>query len=181
MNETLSARDLSIEGEKAYKKGQYAGAAQSYTLAARSFLAAGQKLESAEASNNASVAFLQAGDPAAAYEAARGTDVIFAEAGDERRQGMALANQASALDSLGRLDEALEAYTRSADLLKRAGETELRAVVLKSISTLQIRTGKQLQALASMDAALENQKSLSLRERLLKNLLRLPLNMLNRR
>jgi hypothetical protein len=46
---------------------------------------------------------------------------------------------------------------------------------------LQIRTGKQLQALASMDAALDNQKHLTLRERLLQKLLRLPMDMIRRR
>jgi hypothetical protein len=56
----------------------------------------------------------------------------------------------------------------------------MRAVVLKSISSLQIRTGQQFQALASMDSALENQKYLTLREKLLQKLLRVPMNMLRR-
>jgi tetratricopeptide (TPR) repeat protein len=181
MSETLLPQDLLAEGQKAYKKGQFASAAQSFTQAARGFAAAGNKLDAAEASNNASVAFLQAEDANAALQATLGTDQVFLEAKDTRRQGIAVANQAAALEGLNRLDEALDAYNRSADLLKQAGESEMRAVVLKSISTLQIRTGKQLQALASMDAALETQKKLSLKERFLKKLLRMPLDMLNKR
>jgi tetratricopeptide (TPR) repeat protein len=93
---------------------------------------------------------------------------------------MALANQAAALEGLGQLEAALERYTRAAEFLKQVGENEMRALVLKNISTLQLRTGKQLQALASMDAALDNQKRLSWRERMLQKLLRVPLDMLKR-
>jgi len=52
---------------------------------------------------------------------------------------------------------------------------------LKSISALQIRTGHQLEALASMDAALSNQKKLSMQERFLKKLLDVPMRMLKNR
>ena len=181
MSEALTPHDLVEEGQKLYRKGQYKDAAQSFAQAARGFTAAGQPLDAAETLNNASVAHLQAGDPAAALEAARDTDQVFAAAQDVRRQGIAVANQAAALEGCGRLKEALEAYTRSAQLLRQAGETDMRASVLKNISSLQIRTGNQLQALASMDAALDQQKHLSLRERMLKKLLRVPLDMFNRR
>ena len=48
----------------------------------------------------------------------------------------------------------------------------MRSYVLQAISALQLRTGKQLQAMASMDAALDNKGGkLSLKERLLRKLL----------
>jgi tetratricopeptide (TPR) repeat protein len=178
---TLTPQDLMTEGKRAYQAGKYPEAAAAFTQASRALAAENLPQEAAEASNNASVAYLKAGDAAKALKAAEGTDLVFASVSDLRRQGMAVANQAAALDDLGRLDEALERYTQSSALLKQCGEKDLRSVVLKSISALQIRTGKQLQALASMDAALENQKRLSLRESLLQKLLRLPLDMLRRR
>jgi hypothetical protein len=95
-----------------------------------------------------------------------------------RRQALAIGNQAAALEGLKRLDEALERYRLSASLLKQVGDEENRSVVLKSISSLQIRTGHQLEALATMDAALSNQKKLSLQERFLKKLLNVPMRML---
>jgi len=181
MAETVLAKDLMREGSTAYQAGRYPDAAAAFLQAARAFTTAGLKLDAAEASNNASVALLKAGDAAGALRSAEGTDQVFAEANDRSRQGMAVANQAAALEDLGQLDEALNRYTSSAELLKQSGDKELRAIVLKSISGLQIRTGKQLQALASMDAALDNQKHLSLRERLLQKLLRLPMDMIRRR
>lgn len=180
MAEALRPEDLAAEAAAAYRSTRFADAALLYSQAARSYSASGLALECAEAQNNASVAYLQAGDAAAAMQSAEGTDQVFANTKDTRRQGMALGNQAAALEGLNRLDEALDRYTQSADLLKQSGESELRATVLKSISALQIRTGKQLQALASMDAALENQKHLSLRESMLKKLLDFAFQMLNR-
>jgi tetratricopeptide (TPR) repeat protein len=180
MSETLDGKLLLAEGQKAFQTGKFTDAALAFVQAERAFRVGGLNVEAAEAANNASVAQLKAGDPAAALQSAEGTDTAFAAAGDIRKQGMAVANQAAALEGLGRLDEALERYTRAGELLKQCGEKELRAMVLKNISTLQLRTGKQLQALASMDAALDNQPKLSLRERLLHKLLRVPLDMLKR-
>jgi tetratricopeptide (TPR) repeat protein len=181
MNETTTPDKLTKDGNASYQNGRYAQAAQLFEQASRSWDASGNKVQSAEARNNASVAHLKAGDAAAALQAALGTEQIFAEAGDLRRQGMALANQASALEELGKLQEALEHFQLASSLLKQSGDKEMRASVLKNISTLQIRTGNQLQALASMDAALENQPRLSAREKMLQKLLRIPLDMLKRR
>lgn len=181
MSEILAPEKLSQEGSAAYQSGRYVEAAQLFEQAARGFDAAGQKAPAAEARNNASVAFLKAGDAAEAFRTVQGTAEVFAAEGDIRRQGIAYANLASALEGLGKLDEALERYEESSGLLRQSGEKEMRAVVLKSISALQIRTGRQFQALASMDSALENQQHLSLREKLLHKLLRVPLDMLKRR
>lgn len=181
MAETLTPQQLSQEGQAAYKNGRYVDAARLFDQAARGFHAAGDELTSAENLNNSSVAWLKGDDPAAALAAATGTDQIFAAAGDTRRQGMALANQAAALESLNRLPEALETYNHSSDLLKQAGDKELRSIVLQAISALQLRSGNQLQALASMDSALDNKKRLTLKEKLLKKLLQVPFNMIGRK
>jgi hypothetical protein len=76
------------------------------------------------------------------------------------------------MEAQGRLEEALERYQLASDLLKKTGGREMRSYVLQSISALQLRTGKQFQAMASMDAALENKPRLSLKERFLKRLLK---------
>jgi tetratricopeptide (TPR) repeat protein len=171
---------LISRAEKAYRSGDFAQSANCYRLGQQLSAAAGDTRKAAELANNASVALLQAGDARAALEAAQGTDEVFAQAGDFRAQAMALGNQAAALDALNRLDEALARYRLCSDLLKQAGDEENRAYVLKNISSLQIRTGHQLEALASMDAALQNTKKLSLKEKILKKLLRVPFQMLRR-
>ena len=168
------------QAEKAYRAGKFVQAAEHYAQAAASSAACDDALYAAELLNNQSVALLQSGDSAGALQAALETDLVFAQAGDTRRQAFAIGNQAAAYDALGNIEKALSCYRKSADLLKLAGDDYHRAMVLKSISALQVRSGRHLEALASMDAALTNQQRLSVKERFLKKLLHVPFKMLGR-
>lgn len=167
-------------GLQAFQAGDYQAAATHFEEAAQACASAGDAPAAAEMQNNRSVALLKAGNAAEALQAAGGTDEVFAQIADLRRQGMALGNQAAALEALGRLKEASEKYERSAELLKQTGETQLRAHVLESLSALQLRTGNQLQAMATMQSALASKKKLSLKDRLLNNLLKVPFRMIHR-
>ncbi len=178
--ETSTPQQRARQAEKAYQAQQYAQAADLFEQAAQTFTAQGDVLSAAEMSSNRSVALLQAGDANGAYQAAQGVDRVFALAGDTRRQAMAVGNEAAALEGLNQLQPALLKYQECAELLKQVGDNESRAMVLKSISQIQMRTGHQLEALASMDAALEQHKRLSIKERMLKKLLKVPFQMLNR-
>jgi hypothetical protein len=163
---------------KAYEKKDYSLAARLYAEAAGQIGPNGDQLARAELMNNCSVAWLQAGEPQKSWEAVRETDLIFAEACDTRRQAMALGNQASALEALGSLPEAMEKYQVAADLLKDLHEDDLRAYVLQNLAALQLRNGDQLLSLATMHTALENKKKLGAKEKLLKKLLRIPFKMI---
>jgi tetratricopeptide (TPR) repeat protein len=110
MVEVLSPNKLVIDGTTAYKRGDYSAAAQLFSSACQGYQAAGESLKAAEMANNSSVAYLLAGDAQASLQAVEGTPGLFAAAGDGQRQGMALGNQAAALEALGRLDEAMEVY-----------------------------------------------------------------------
>jgi tetratricopeptide (TPR) repeat protein len=155
MNDTLTLPELIEEGMAAYKRGDFLASAQAYQAAVQGYAATGDRLTAAEMSNNSSVAYLRLGEAEAALQAVEGTPEIFAEAQDMRRQGIALGNLGAALDALKRLDEAEDAYQRSADLLGQAGEADLRAHVLKSLSVLQLRRGDQMQAVATMQSSLD--------------------------
>jgi tetratricopeptide (TPR) repeat protein len=176
-----TAKELGEEGLAAYQQKDFRAAAQAYQASALAYRVAGDALMAAEMANNCSVAWLQAAQPQEALTAVEGTELIFAAAGDLKRQAVSIGNQAAALEALQRLDEAIASYTRSAELLKQAGEGELRAYVLQSISKIQFRTGRQLEALASMQAGIEGINHPNLRQRLLKRLLRLPMRWLGSR
>jgi hypothetical protein len=51
---------------------------------------------------------------------------------------------------------------------------------MQSISALQLRTGRQLQAVASMYAGVENIEKPTLKQRLLKRILGIPIQILNK-
>jgi tetratricopeptide (TPR) repeat protein len=178
--ENKSLADLIEKGRQAYQAEEYEQAASSFRAAAAAFRAAGDTLNAAEMANNCSVALLMGSDPQGALQAVSGTVEIFAQAGDLRRQGMALANQAAALDALKNDQEALALYEQSSALLDQSGDQEMRAQVEKSISALQMRKGKQFAALASMKVALDNQPHLTIKDRFLKRLLDQVANLLRR-
>ncbi|MEK6256448.1 MAG: tetratricopeptide repeat protein, partial [Chloroflexota bacterium] len=153
---------------------------ESFSAAAAGYASQNNAVDAAEMRNNQSVALLQAGDAQAAYDAAAGTGQIFETAGDAKRQAMALGNMAAALDELGRLQEAEDAYQKSAKLFTEIGEDKLHANVMQSISKLQLRSGRQLEAIASMQSGLEEIKKPSIKQKLLKKLLKSPFKLLDR-
>jgi tetratricopeptide (TPR) repeat protein len=181
MANTVNPQQLSKEGKSAYGRGEYLAAAQAFEAAQAGYAAAGAPLDAAEMANNSSVAYLQAGEAAQALQAVEGTPETFAQAGDLRRQGMALGNRGAALEALERSEEALQAYEQSAEILEQAGEDQLRAQVMQSLSTLQLNLGKRLQALATMQAGLEGVRHPTPKQSMLKKLLNVPFEMLNRR
>lgn len=178
MTETSSLKSLIEKASQAYLKGDFLVAAHLFEQAVQEYTTQSDPLAAAEMANNQSVALLKGGDASNALRVAEGTDQVFAQANDLTRQAGALGNQAAALEALSHLKEALEHYQHCNQLLKQIGDIERRVFVLKSISALQLRMGKRLEAMASMAAALDIQKNLSFKEKILKILLQLPFKFL---
>jgi tetratricopeptide (TPR) repeat protein len=171
MSEVLSPQALADEAQAAYQSGDYAKAARSYQASAQAYTALNDRPTAAEMGNNASVAWLKANNAKAAYAAAEGTPEIFAGIGDARREGIAWGNLAAALEALHRVPEAIQTYEKSIQKLEQCGEREYRAYVFKSLSALKLQTGKQLEAMALMDAGLSGMPQLSGSQKLLQRLL----------
>ena len=161
-------RILAEDGKRAFEAGKYEAAADLFAQAGGGYADLNDKVNAAELKNNLSVALLKLHRNQDALDAALGTDEVFGEIGDTRRQGMAVGNQAAALESLGRLDEALTAYERSAQLLAEAGEGDLQSQVIKAIAAIQLRQGKLSESGIRMIGALEAKRHPSIFERLLR-------------
>lgn len=180
MDETLSPMQLAKEGQAAYEKGDFTSAANAFRAACEGYQINGDELAAAEMANNLSVALLQAGEAEQAWQAALDTDQIFERAGDVQRQAMAVGNQAASLEALGRLEEAIENYEKSAELLAQIGDLDTRLAVMQSLSALQLKQGRQFEALATMQSGLNGIKRPSPKQRMLKKLLQLPFKYLSR-
>ena len=100
-----------------------------------------------------------------------GTEKVFADSEDFRRQGMALANQASALQALNRLNDAMESFQRAGATLEKAGEGDLRVDVMQQLSMLQLRRLKFYDAILTLQSGLAGVKNPSLKQRVMKKLL----------
>ncbi len=168
---TSTPQEISERARQVYQDGDFPAAAGAYAEAAEAFSSAGDALNAAEMMNNASVAWLRAGEPQASLEAVQGTEVVFAQAGDLRRQGMALANQASALEALKRRKEALDCYQQSADILEKAGEDELRLQIMQLLSAYYLRHFKFIDAVIALQSGLAGLKNPTPRQRLMKKIL----------
>src|SRR5512143_2007333 len=163
---------LGEEGKLAFQEGQYEPAVQKFQEAADGYASLNDKVNAAEMKNNLSVALLKLGRGQAALEAVLGTGQVFAGANDLRREGMALGNEAAALEALKRWDDALAAYERSAERFQQAGDGDLRSMVLKSAAAIKLRRGKVSESAFKMIGSLEAKDKPSIFERFLRWMLR---------
>ncbi|GAB4477145.1 MAG: hypothetical protein Kow0088_15680 [Anaerolineales bacterium] len=178
MSKLLSPKELAERAERFYRDGNLPEAAEGFEAAARAYQAQGKQILAAEMWNNYSVVLIQLGRGEEAVKTVETTLPILNESGDQERLGVAYGNLATALEACGRYAEAQEAYLQSADLLEKCGKMELRLHALKALSQLQLKQGKQLQALATFQAALEDSSQLSLQQRFLKKLMEIPSKLL---
>lgn len=166
-------KQLAENGKMAFEAGNYESAVSAFETAANGYAALNDEVNAAEMKNNLSVALLQSGRAQDALTACLGTDEVFARAKDLKRQGMAVGNQAAALEALKRSDEALAAYDRSAQIFADAGEGDLRSMVLKSAAGIKLKRGKVGESAFKMIGSLEAKEKPSLFDRILRFLLRL--------
>lgn len=147
-------------------------AAKKYSLAAEEFLRcaqlcseSGDVLLEAEMRNNCSVSLLMDGKAQQAYEAALGTDRIFAEHSDIKRQAMSLGNIAAALEDLKDYQQSFDIYVEADELLRSINENELRSMLLKRKAFVQTKLGKNLEAAATLNTAIEAENHPSMKEK----------------
>lgn len=165
---------------QAFRQGRFAEAAEGFDVVRRVRAEAGDETAAAEASNNLSVALLQAGRPDDALRAVTGTPETFDRMGDPPRAARALGNLASALEACGDLAEAERTYGQALQRFEALEDREAQATVLGSLSQLQLKRGRPLEALTSMQAGLEHKPRRGLRDRWVQRLLTLPSRLLGR-
>ena len=168
----MEPSQLDEKGKQAFAKKNFGEAAEYFRQAAEGYTLGRAGLLAAESRNNLSVALLQAGKAQEALEAALGTDAVFAGAHDDKRHGMALGNQAAALEALHRNDEAIALYDRSAELFSQAGEGDLRAMVMKSSAALKLKTGRISESAFKMIGSVDAKDNPTFFERIMKFFLR---------
>lgn len=180
MNVIPDPQYLARKGKSHYQNKQYLESANTFHAARLGFEAKGNWLDAAEMANNCSVAYLQSGEFLQAYNELEGVEEHFIKAGDLKRQGITVGNLAASLEALGRIDEALLAYQKSADLLGKSGDDQLRLKAMQSLSSLQLRSGKRIQALVSMQQGIEGLKQPTVVQKMVKSLIKYPFEITNK-
>lgn len=179
-SDTPSPKDLEILALNAYRESRLDEATQAFTTARQAYLAEGNEVKAAEMSSNLSVVLLKADRPDEALEAATGQPEVFIHFGEETLAARAYGNLGSALEACGDLANAEQAYRQAAELFASLGDTEHHRYTMQSLSSLQLRLGRPLEALGTMQVSLDAQPRLSVRDRLIRRLLKLPNRLLGR-
>jgi tetratricopeptide (TPR) repeat protein len=169
----MDAKSLADKGKQEYEKGAFFAAARAFAQAAQAYRDAQDDLNAAEIKNNESVAWLQGGKAEDALRATEGTESVFEKAGDLKRQGIAVANKAAALEALGRLNDALAEYNRAADLFEKAGEGDMHSIVRKATAQLFLKKGYLSNAQLDVFDSLRLAEKPTFAQRLLKFFIRL--------
>lgn len=137
----MDAKTLAEQGKQEYAKGAFGVAADLFSQAAQAYSSVQDELNAAEMKNNQSVALLKAGKAEDALRATDGTEAIFQKAGDQKRQGIAIANRAAALEGLKKYNEAMEEYNRAAVIFEEIGEGDMHSVVRKATAEIFLKRG----------------------------------------
>jgi tetratricopeptide (TPR) repeat protein len=179
-SETPSPSELERLALNAFRESRLDEAIKTFTAARQAYLAEGNELKAAEMASSLSVVLLKAERPDEALEAARGTPEIFIQSGEETLAAQALGNLGSALEACEDLAGAENAYRQAAELFESLGDTEHHRYTMQSLSQLQLRLGRPLEALSTMQHSLDTQSRPGVRDRLLRYLLKLPNRLLGR-
>lgn len=174
MSERSTPASLEVRASVAFREGSLDLAIELFQAARESFRQNGDALKAAEMANNLSVALLKADRPQEALQAVDGTQAVFQSAGDEHRAALAWGNFAAALEACGDLTAAEDAYREATTLFAKLDDAEGRTYTHQALSRLQIRQGRALEAVTTMQTGLESTGGLSLRDRILRFLLNLP-------
>jgi tetratricopeptide (TPR) repeat protein len=178
--EAPSPQQLEEHALIAYQEGRLEDGIEGFKAACQAYHAQGDEGKTAEMANNLSVALLQAKRPQEALKALEGTTEVFLRLGDKHRAAQAFGNHGAALEACGDIADAEVAYRQAADLFSNLGDVENRDYTLQALSRLQLRLGKPLEAITTMQTSLETKQRPGMRDRLLRRLLRLPYRLLGR-
>lgn len=157
------AEQLKELGLQQFQNKQFKAASESFQKCVTLLENTGMTPESAEMRNNQAVALVRIKSFQEALEALQGTPEAFHTAGDVQKEGMAYANLGNALEGLKNNEAAIEAYEKSIESFKACGEKKLLSITLKYLSDLQMRSGKQYQALASLQSAYDESPEANLK------------------
>ena len=157
---------------KDYSKKNYQQAIDGFKQCLQFFQENGDELSIAEMQNDLCVTYVQLKNGTEALAFVQGTEKVFATHGDKKKQAMALSNTASALELLHRNEEALDLYQQALDLFKEVGEKEMRTSVLRRVADLQLKSKRELQAMASMEAVYDQGNDHSLKDSFFRTILK---------
>ncbi|NIS83156.1 MAG: hypothetical protein GTO14_23810 [Anaerolineales bacterium] len=175
-----SLQELERLAKAAYDDSRLEDCIEHYSDLREAYWGLGDRAKAAEMANNLCVVLLQTQDAHRALEWVRGTPELFLSLGDEMHAAQAFGNLGSALEACDQISDAEIAYREAAELFAHLGDAHQHAYTLQALSRLQLRQGRPMEAVTTMQRGLEEMPKGRLRDRLLRRLLKWPFRLLGR-
>jgi tetratricopeptide (TPR) repeat protein len=168
------AATIAQEALQAYEHEEYELAIDLFKQAQAAYSTAGDPVKAAEMANNLSVTFSQVDRYTAALEVLSGTFDVFLQHGDMMKAAQSLGNEAAAYEGMGDWGKAEALYEKAADRFSQLGQQESQHYTLQALSRVRLRQGRAIEAVSTMQGALETGPKSNWRTRLVSKILRLP-------
>ncbi len=165
---------------ESYRSGRFEESIERFKAVRQQYLNEQNPSKAAEIANNLCVVMLAVKQPQMALKAVRDTPQFFISQGDEIHAAQAYGNLASALEACGQISAAEDAYRQAIGLFEKLGDSDKYSSTLQALSQLQLRQGKPLDALSTMQGGLESMPKPRMRDRVLRKLLKWPFRLLGR-
>jgi len=169
------------QGVAHYQAGAYAEAIDAFINARAMYEKAGDQGSAAEVLNNQGVIYRMLGQLEEAEAAFTEARTLFARLGDTGRQAQATANLGMLAVARGKTEPAIVFFREAIAAFQTQGDRIRESDTWRTLSAAYLRKRRWLDALAAYSAALDCLPRLSLGQRFLRWLFRVPLYLIARR
>lgn len=171
-----SAKKLHEDGVSLFRKGKLEAALQKLNEAVQHATEDPQR--SAQIYNDLGVVYQKLENYPAAHKALDEAESRFKTLDDEKGQAQALGNRAALYEAEGSLDEAVETYKESAEMLEAIGENDMAMYVWQAISRLRTKQGQYIAAIGAYEEGVSKMPKKSLKRKILEQILKTPTSLL---
>jgi len=179
-DEQNKAESLKEEGIELFRFGEYEEAAIRFDGAHALYVELDNVKGQGEMLNNLGAIHTQEGRWDQAVEAFNSARVVFESLGDKDGQAQTLGNLGTMHRHQGNKEVAVEHLKQAVNLFHETGEREKQAATLTVISRIRLGQARWFEALHFYDLSLACVEPPGLKERILRRLIQIPLNMLTR-
>ena len=171
---SVDPAEIAEKALQAYKQEAFDLAIDLFEQAKSAYSIAGDPVKAAEMANNLSVAFSQVDRYTAALEVLNDTFDVFLQHGEMMKAAQSLGNEAAAYEGMQEWEKAETLYEQAVDRFAQLGEQESQHYTLQALSRVRLRQGRAMEAVSTMQGALETDAKSNWRTRLVSKILSLP-------
>ena len=166
-----TAKEFQDQGVKLYEQQDYEAAARMFRQAQEAYEAVGQGDMAAEMQTNIGLVHRALGEYQQALDIMQIALNTFRERNDAFRGAQVIGNMGGVYSELNDKEQAYNCYRQAADTFQELSEKKLYGETLIAMAKLQVRDGKIMAGAATYEVGLEQLDKLTVRQKVLKNLI----------